>query len=346
MDWMSSVSTCNKSASSNPVVIAEVIRGQHVEGRHFGHVVVVDAAGELLFAAGNLERPTFPRSALKPFQALAGVAKGTDRDFQFTGAELAVTCASHRAEPRHLAAVRSILRKIGATEDDLHCGPHPVLDIATRDELIRAGQEPTAVYNNCSGKHAGMLALARVLGASIDGYWSTDHPVQQQIQRVCNELFDVRGRVAWAVDGCAVPTYLFTLRQLARGFARLSTPGKSLHEPNALACHRVTKAMIAEPDMVGGIDARDSLLMRDMPGALIAKAGAEGVQGIGLIGRGIGVAIKIEDGADRPLWPICMSVLERLDILPEPVPPDLRKAWQAEIKNTRGDMVGFVRACI
>jgi L-asparaginase II len=126
----------------------------------------------------------------------------------------------------------------------------------------------------------------------------------------------------------------------------LSTPGQSLHEPNALACHRVTKAMIAEPDMVGGVDARDSLLMRHLPGVLIAKGGAEGVQGMGLIGRGIGVAIKIDDGADRPLWPICMSVLERLDILPEPVPPDLRKAWQAEIKNTRGDVVGFVRACI
>ena len=108
----------------------------------------------------------------------------------------------------------------------------------------------------------------------------------------------------------------------------------------------MTKAMIAEPGMVGGIDARDSVLMRDMPGVLIAKGGAEGVQGMGLIGRGIGVAIKIEDGADRPLWPICMSVLERLDILPEPVPAELRKAWQAEIKNTRGDMVGFVRACI
>jgi L-asparaginase II len=343
---MSSVSTCNKSASSNPAVIAEVIRGQHVEGRHFGHAVVVDAAGELLFAVGNPERLTFPRSALKPFQALAGVAKGTDREFQFTNAELAVTCASHRAEPRHLAAVRSILRKIGATEDDLHCGPHPVVDIATRDKLICAGQEPTAIYNNCSGKHAGMLALARVLGASIDGYWNTDHPVQLQIQHICNELFDVRGRLASAIDGCAVPTYSFTLRQLARGFARLSTPGQSVHEPNAVACHRVTKAMIAEPDMVGGIDARDSLLMRDMPGVLIAKGGAEGVQGMGLIGRGIGVAIKIEDGADRPLWPICMSVLRRLDILPNPIPPDPREAWQAEIKNTRGDMVGFVRACI
>jgi L-asparaginase II len=327
-------------------MLAEVIRGQHVEGRHFGHIVVVDMAGEVQFAVGNPERLTFPRSALKPFQALAGVVSGTDREFQFTDAELAVICASHRAEHRHLAAVRSILRKIGATEDDLHCGPHPVLNIATRDELIRAGREPTAIYNNCSGKHAGMLALARVLGASIGGYWNIDHPVQQLIQRVCSELFDVRGNLAWAIDGCAVPTYLFTLRQLALGFARLSTPGQRLNEPNAVACHRVTKAMTAEPDMVGGIDARDSLLMRGLPGVLIAKGGAEGVQGMGIIGRGIGIAIKIEDGADRPLWPICMSVLKRLDVLPEPVPQDLSEAWQAEIKNTRGDMVGFLRACI
>jgi L-asparaginase II len=165
-------------------------------------------------------------------------------------------------------------------------------------------------------------------------------------RRICSELFDVRSNLAWAIDGCAVPTYLFTLRQLAPGFARLTTPGQRLNEPNAVACHRVTKAMTAEPDMVGGIDARDSLLMRGLPGVLIAKGGAEGVQGMGIIGRGIGIVIKIEDGADRPLWPICMSVLKRLDVLPEPVPEDLREAWQAEIKNTRGDMVGFLRACI
>lgn len=329
------------------VVIAEIIRGRHLESRHFGHAVVVDLNGRVLFAAGNPERPTFPRSALKPLQAVSGIMCGTDQQFRFTDAELAVICGSHRAEPRHRDAVRSILQKIGATEEYLHCGPHPVADINTRDELIRAGQTPTAIYSNCSGKHAGMLALAKVLGASMDGYWNIDHPVQQQIQRICRGLCgDESGdELEWAIDGCGVPTYLLTLGQLAWGFARLCA-SEHVEQACAAACRRVTGAMMAEPDMVGGIGARDSILMRRLPGTVIAKGGAEGVQAMGIVGRGIGVAIKVEDGADRPLWPICLSILRRLGALPDSLPGDLLEASQAGINNTRGDCVGFVRACI
>lgn len=331
----------------NSAMIAEIVRGRHVESCHLGHAVVVDSNGRVLFAAGNHERPTFPRSALKPLQALAGIMSGTDHQFRFTDAELAVICGSHRGEPRHRAAVRSILEKIGATEEHLHCGPPAVADIAPRDDLIRAGQAPTAIYNNCSGKHAGMLALAKVLDASMEGYWNIDHPVQQKIQRICCEMCGVDGasRLEWAVDGCAVPTYLLTLRQLAQGFARLCAP-QHLQQAYAGACGRVLAAMITEPDMVGGIDARDSILMRGLPGMVVAKGGAEGVQAMGIVPRGIGVAIKVEDGADRPLWPICVSILRRLGALPESLPAELLKARQAEIKNTRGDRVGFVRACI
>ena len=252
---------------NSAVVISEIIRGRHLESRHFGHAVVVDVNGRVLFPAGDPQRLTFPRSALKPLQALAGIMCGTDRQFRFTDAELAVMCGSHRAEPRHRAAVRSILEKIGVTEEHLHCGPHPVADIATRDELIRAGQAPTAIYSNCSGKHAGMLALAKALGASMDGYWNIDHPVQQQIQRICCELCgDESGcKLEWAIDGCGVPTYLLTLRQLARGFAQLCAP-EHLEQAYAAACCRVSAAMMAEPDMVGGIGARDSILMRGIPG--------------------------------------------------------------------------------
>jgi L-asparaginase II len=334
-------------SDGNSAVIAEVIRGQHIEGRHWGHAVVVDIGGRVHFSVGNPDHLTFPRSSLKPLQALAGIVGGIDQRFQFTEAELAVVCGSHRAEPRHRAAVRSILMKIGATEEHLHCGPHLVADIATRDTLIRAGQLPTAIYNNCSGKHAGMLALAKVLGAPMDGYWNIDHPVQQQIQSICREVcgVDDKSSLEWAVDGCAVPTYLLTLRQLARGFARLCAPGP-LQLPYTSACSRISASMMAEPDMVGGTDARDSVLMRQLSGGVVAKGGAEGVQAMGIAGRGIGVAIKVEDGADRPLWPVCISILQRLGVLPESLPSDFPDAWQAEIKNTRGDRVGCVRACI
>jgi len=335
------------ASSCKSAIIAEIVRGRHMESCHLGHAVVADADGQVLFAVGNHERPIFPRSALKPLQALAGVMSGTDQQFQFTDAELAVICGSHRGEPRHRAAVRSILEKIEATEEQLHCGAPAVVDVATRDELIRAGQAPTAIDNNCSGKHAGMLALAKVLGASMDGYWNIDHPVQQKIQRICREMCGIDGasRLECAVDGCAVPTYLLTLRQLAQGFARLCAR-QHIEQAYGDACRRVLSAMITEPDMVGGIDARDSILMRALPGMVVAKAGAEGVQAMGIVRRGIGVAIKVEDGADRPLWPICVAILRRLDVLPESLPAELLKAWQAELKNTRGDRVGFVRACI
>jgi L-asparaginase II len=339
--------TASQELPGNPAMIAEVVRGQHVEGRHWGHAVVADISGRVLFAVGDPEHLIFPRSALKPLQALAGIVSGIDNRFRFTDAELAVICGSHRAEPRHRAAVRSILAKVGAAEEHLHCGPHPVMDIATRDELIRCGQTPTPIYNNCSGKHAGMLALAKVLGAPIDGYWNIDHPVQKTIQGICRDLcgVDDASMLDWAVDGCAVPTYLLTLRQLARGFARLCAP-EHLEQDYAAACFRLSAAMMTEPEMVGGIDARDSVLMRQLSGRVIAKGGAEGVQAIGIVGRGVGVAIKVEDGADRPLWPVCISILQRLGVLPESLPSDFPKAWQAETKNTRGDRVGYVRACI
>jgi L-asparaginase II len=242
-----------------------------VESCHLGHAVVVDSNGRVLFAVGNHQRPTFPRSTLKPLQALAGIISGTGHRFQFTDAELAVICGSLWSEPWH-RAVRSILEKVGATEEHLHCGPPVVVDIATRDELIRAGQAPTAIYNNSSGKHAGMIALAKVLGASMDGYRNIDHPVQQKIQRICCEMCGVDGasRLEWTVDGCAVPTYLLTLCQLARGFARLCAP-QHFEQGYAGACRRVLAAMINEPDMVGGIDARDSILMRGLPSMVVAR---------------------------------------------------------------------------
>jgi L-asparaginase II len=332
--------------SCQPAVIAEVYRGRHVESRHFGHIAVVDVTGRLVFAVGDPERLIFPRSALKPLQALAGVVSGTDRRFQFIDAELAVSCGSHRAERRQLAAVQSILDKVGATERDLRCGPQPVADIATREDLIRAGQAPTAIHNNCSGKHAHMLALAQILAAPLDGYWNIDHPVQQRVQQICCDLCcdDGVGSLEWATDGCGVPTYLFTLRQLARSFALFGTPD-SLEAAFASACCRISAAMMAEPDMVGGADVLDSVLMRQLPGVVVAKGGAEGVQAMAIVGRGIGVAIKIEDGNGRPLWPVCLAILQRLDVLPEPLPADFMEARQAEIKDTRGSRVGSVRVC-
>jgi L-asparaginase II len=325
-----------------PELLVEVTRGPAVESRHYGHAVVVDAAGRVLFSVGDAEHPTFPRSALKPLQALAGVARGTAERFAFTAAELAVTCASHAAEPRHREAVAGILARISATEDDLHCGPHEVPHMPSRDELIRAGREPTRIYNNCSGKHAGMLALARLLDAPLSGYWEADHPVQREIQRVLRVACDVEpAELRWGTDGCGVPTYLLSLRRLALGFARLAEPDSL--GPDAAAARRITAAMTEAPEMVRGEGGFDSVLMRALDGAVVSKGGAEGCQCVGLVGRGIGIAVKVEDGGARPLAPLTLRLLQRFGALPPSLPAELAALTAPPVRNTRGEAVGEVR---
>jgi L-asparaginase II len=330
---------------SSPALLAEVTRGSVVESRHYGHVVVVESSGRVLFSAGDPEHPTYPRSALKPLQALAGIAKGTDLRFGFSEAEIAVICASHAAEPRHREAVARILEKIGAVEADLHCGPHAVPHIPSRNELIFAGKEPTPIYSNCSGKHSGMLALARMLDAPLAGYWEADHPVQREVQRVLAEASDTNlETLTWGVDGCGVPTYLLPLRELALGFARLAK-AETLGE-DAEAGARIVRAMNAEPEMVRGEGGFDSVLMRALPGETLSKGGAEGCQAIGIVGRGIGIAIKVEDGGARPLAPLALSLLRRMEALPGAIPEKLGALLQPVVRNTRGEAVGEVRPLV
>jgi L-asparaginase II len=332
-------------SSPSPTLLAEVTRGPAVESRHFGHVVVVNSAGEVLFAAGDPDRPIFPRSSLKPLQALAGIARGTAEAFDFTPAEIAVTCASHAAEPRHRSAVAGILRKIGASEADLRCGPHPVGHLPTRDELIRAGRQPTPIYSNCSGKHSGMLALARALEAPLAGYWEGDHPVQREIQRILAEACGTDlGSLRWGIDGCGVPTYLMPLRQLALGFARLADPTR-LSPGDAEAARKITAAMTAEPWMVSGEEGFDSHLMHGLPGVVVSKGGAEGCEAVGLLGRGIGIAMKAEDGSNRAVPPVILSLIRRFAEV-ESLPESLEARRTPVVRNTRDEVVGEVRSCI
>lgn len=329
-----------------PALLAEVTRGPAVESRHFGHLVVVDAAGRVLFSAGNPEHPTFPRSSLKPLQALAGIAHGTAERFAFSEAEIAVTCASHSAEPRHREAVQRILDRIGASEDDLRCGPHAVPHIPSRDALIRAGLSPTRIYNNCSGKHAGMLALARVLEAPLDGYWRADHPVQREIQSVlaaaCGTNLEA---LQWGIDGCGVPTYLLPLRELALGFARLAAPA-TLEERYREGAGTITRAMNAEPEMVRGEGGLDSVAMRQLPGLIICKGGAEGCEAAGVLSNGVGIAIKLEDGGGRALAPLLLAALRHVGVLPAELPAPIAELLRPVVRNTLGETVGEVRPCL
>jgi L-asparaginase II len=329
-----------------PALLAEVTRGSAVESRHWGHVAVVRADGCLVYAAGDPDRLIYPRSSLKPLQALAGVRRGVAERFALTHAELAVLCASHSAEPRHRAAVAAVLARIGAAEADLYCGPHPVPHLPSRDELIRAGREPTPIYSNCSGKHTGMLALARVLSAPLQGYWEADHPVQREIRDVLRQFCDLpSGELPWGVDGCGVPTYLMPLRSLALGYARLSAP-TGLPETETAAARRIATAMPAAPEMVAGEGATDTVFMRCLPGVLVCKGGAEGCHAVGLLQRGLGVAVKVEDGNPRALPAVLLSLLRRLGVLEGKLAGELAALERPAVLNTRGAVVGEVRAVV
>lgn len=329
-----------------PALLLELTRGPAAESRHRGHLVVVDTDDHLLFAAGDPERAIFPRSALKPIQALPTHALGAGEAFGLTGPEIAVMAASHGAEPFHLEAVGGILAKIGATQRDLYCGPHPPGNPAASAELIRRGESARAIHNNCSGKHAGMLALARLLEAPLAGYQDPEHPVQQEIQSLILGLCGVDARrLGWGTDGCGVPNYLMPLRSLALGFARLCRPQRL---PRSLAegARTLTGAICAHPTYVSGSAAFCAQMIAALEGAVIAKSGAEGVYAVGLPGRGWGMALKVEDGSPRGVPTLVVAFLEAAGILTVAARERLERFRRPAVINTRGDAVGEIRCLL
>lgn len=327
-------------------VLAEVRRGGLVEARHRGHVAVVDGEGRLLARAGDPEHVTFWRSAAKPFQAAAVVAAGAADAFGVGDEELAVMCASHNGEEAHLSAVRRLLARAGLGEGDLRCGVHPPAGEAARAALLRAGAEPGPLHNNCSGKHAGMLLLARHRGWPPAGYTAPDHPVQRALREAVAAVAGVApGAMALGVDGCGVPTFGLPLRRLALAFARLARPAAAddLAPSLRAALARVGRAMAAHPFMVAGTGRFCTDLIRVTGGRLLGKVGAEGVYGVAVTDRGWGVAVKVEDGGSRGLYPAVVRALELLGLLADAEAAALAAHARPAVRTHRGETVGEVR---
>ncbi len=288
-------------------VLLAVTRGASVESVHRGVVAVADASGDYLGGAGDPEMPVHLRSAAKPFQALALVSSGAADELGVPDEELAVVCGSHSGEERHVRLVAGLLERLGLSVDDLVCGAHPPFDREARAALASAGLEPTALHCNCSGKHAGMLALARFFGAPTAGYESVAHPVQRHIAATIGRVLGIDQRTVFdGVDGCGVPVVRVTALQAATLFARLA-----LGADQALA--RVRDAMIAHPALVAGAGRFDTRVMEGAGGGVLAKTGAEGVQALGLLAGPalgpVGCLIKVEDGGDRPVPVLTAAVL-------------------------------------
>jgi L-asparaginase II len=309
------------------VPMVDVWRGVRVESTHAVAACASDDAGNILLEHGTIHVPVFLRSAAKPFIAAAAVRAGVVERFGLDRHEVAAMAASHMGEPRHLRTVASILAKIGATEADLQCGG-----------------KPSALHNNCSGKHAGILALAKLRAVPFDGYLEATHPVQREILALCERAFDDRfppDRIA--VDGCGIPVFATTLAKAARTFARFATM-RGFDEEGRRALLTVRDAMLADPWMVSGTGRFDTDLMTASGGSIVAKGGAEGVHATALLAAGTGLVLKTIDGAARAVGPATLALLGRLEALDTAAPEQLAAHARPPVLNVAGRAVGEIRA--
>ena len=309
----------------NPAVLIEVTRGPIVESVHYGVIAVTDAGGDLLAWAGNPGTVAYYRSSSKPIQAVPLVESGAADHFGFTQREIAVICGSHGGEDIHVETVMGILDKIGLGPDALACGVHMPYDRESARALQEREESPTVLHNNCSGKHAGMLALAKYQGWPAGGYEMPRHPVQALMLETVAEFAGLDpDQVHIGVDGCGVSTFGMSVHHMALSFARLAEPD-FWPEPRRGAAARITAAMTEYPEMVAARQGRlDTDLMRAAGGTLIAKAGAEGVYCVARLSSGdvpaLGFAMKLLDGDTQP----------RRGRGPAPGgPPGRGRAWQA-----------------
>jgi L-asparaginase II len=322
--------------SAAPVLV-EVTRGDMVESRHTGTVAVVDAGGAVRLSCGNISQPIYPRSAIKPIQAIPLIESGAADAFALGDAEIALACASHGGEPRHVETVRAWLKRIGLAEDDLECGAHAPSYAPAAEALYRAGASVTNAHNNCSGKHAGFLSVARHKGWPTRGYIGAQHPVQKLVLQALVDLCGAEvSRAARGGDGCGIPVVGIPLERLALAMARMADPS-SLAPPRRAAIERIRRAMTREPFMVAGTGRFCTRAMQKAGGAAILKTGAEGVYMAAVPGQGLGVCLKIADGASRAAQAAMAAVLERLGL------PGLSELATAPVVNVAGLRVGEIR---
>jgi len=326
----------------NPVLV-EVTRGGAVESWHRGAVAVVDAAGGTVFALGAVEAAVYPRSGIKPLQALALLESGAASALAVSEEEIALACASHAAEARQLEIVANWLARIGSGEADLECGPEPPRNAATAEALRREGRRPSPLHNNCSGKHAGFITVARHLGVPVAGYIAFSHPVQQLVTGILAEVFgsDLRGAPR-GIDGCGIPVLAVPLTAIARGMARLAAPGAE-SGPRRTALKRIAAAMSAHPQLIAGAGRFATRVIEASGGRALVKGGAEGVYAAALPDKGLGIALKIDDGAGRAAEVAMGAMLRRFGVFGGGQALALTDVFEPRVLNWAGAEAGRVR---
>ncbi|MCM3906377.1 MAG: asparaginase [Pyrinomonadaceae bacterium] len=335
-----------------PEPLVQVTRGAITESRHRGHVVAVDPGGKIVAVLGAPETVTFLRSSAKPHQAIPLIASGAADRYGFSEKEIALACASHSGEPIHTEVAASMLRKIGLGPEDLKCGTHEPFSPEVARELRENGEKPHVLQNNCSGKHAGMLALALHLGAPTETYDQPGSPVQLAIVHTISQFSGIQIEdIAVGVDGCGVPVFGVTVKAMALMYARLMAPPEEFGESTRVACKRIVAAMTRCPELIGGTtDRLDTEMMRATEGSLVSKVGAEGVYTAGVMPcsewpKGLGLALKIEDGDDHRARPtVVIESLNQLGVLNDEALEAVSRYAFFPVRNRNGEIVGEVRA--
>jgi L-asparaginase II len=316
-------------------ILATVWRGDVLEAKIRGHVAIADGTGRLLAGVGDPGGMTTLRSCVKPLQALPFVRLAADR-LGATEAEVAIACGSHQGEDTHLATVRGLLDKADVPESALRCGPQLPSDDETARRLLASGGTPQSIHNNCSGKHAAMLATCAVMGWPLEGYTDPAHPCQRAVTAAMGEMLgvDLPG-AAHGIDGCGLLTYGTSLRTIARGFAA-ATP-----DPDFRRCQ---DAMAAHPNLVAGTRRFDTALLAEAGGRLTAKIGGAAVWAAVARPNGPGIAIKLEAGAMEAIPVVAIAVLQRLGLLDATLPDRLLPYARLTLRNWAGTEVGEIRA--
>ncbi len=336
------MATLDEVAPLDPLWV-EVTRGDRIESRHRVSVAVVDTAGGVAFRAGDPTAAVFPRSAIKPIQALALVESGAAEAHGCSDAEIALACASHAGEAEHVNTVTAWLERIGCGKQDLECNSHLPYNWDATVELLRAGHEPSQLHNNCSGKHSGFLTLARHQNWQTKGYIDYAHPVQQRVLGLLESMYGLDLSAApWGVDGCGIPTIAIPLANVALAMARLGVPDDQPDRRQA-ACAHVRRAMSAHPRLISGSGRFCTRVIQATAGRALVKTGAEGVYVASFPQLGLGAALKAEDGAGRASEAAMAYLLTRLHVLSEDDSAALADLLETPVVNRAGRTVGRIR---
>lgn len=324
-------------------LLVEVTRGMQVESVHRGALAVYDADGAAVLTLGDIDRPVFPRSAVKAFQSLVMMESGAPEKFDLTEAEIALACASHGGEARHAETAEKMLKKAGQSAKCLECGAHwPMYDKATQ-ALARSGREPSALHNNCSGKHAGFVCAAVAIEEDVAGYTHASHPIQRAVTAALESMCQVKlDEGLFGIDGCSIPTWAMPLKNIAKGYARFGD-GASFGAARAKAIHRIRHAVAAEPFMVAGTGRFDTRIMEALRTRAFTKTGAEGVFCAALPEKGLGIALKIDDGATRAAEVVMATLIKRFLDLNDVERAAVDAAITVDLRNWNGKSVGAVR---